>query len=1031
MLQNILFAAAFAVFLWLGTTPVQQKPGKTNDWPPQAIVFLLLGGFLLRLFIGISSSGYTVDVNTFKAWAGLVYTTPFKDVYDTAGFLDYPPGYLYVLWLAEALRRLFGFDFNSGAATLLIKLPSVIADIACAWALYALARPKTNERTACFAAAAWLLCPAVLINSAVWGQADSFCSMLLLFSLLCMLKNKYGPAAVLFGAVLLCKPQMLAFIPLYVFYPLRQKQYKQLGLGIAVVLFTGLLIATPFTKGFDYLWLVQKYASTMGYYNYFTINAYNIYGLFGLNWGSLEGLDLISNVLTLLSCGGAVALAGGIILRSKREDSVFAAAAVLMATVFLFCPKMHERYLFPALLFLWLCCVLTEDRRLQLAFGSFATLHFLNVSFVLYLNNSYISPTAWPLVLLSLGHVLAYGWLLYAVYRVFLKNDIHAAKTVSAPAVSSAKNAARPTLLSVGIPAAARMGRVDYLLVGAVTVLFALLSFTGLGSTKMATTVWEGQWNQEVIFKMSGKTDSIRYVPGIAAHGSSRTTSGVNFTVYTSIDSVNWVEAGTANDTTIFSWNQLDIPQAQGAWLKIVVNDQTVLNELAAKAKGEDRFLSLELLSGSGENLIDEQEIVPLYRTVYNSAYFDEIYHPRTAYEHVLGSEPYENTHPTLGKLLMSLGIRLFGMNPFGWRCMGALCGVLMLPVLYHLLWQLFTKTKYALFGTLVFALDFMHFTQTRVGTIDTYAVFFILLMFDAMVAFVKKDFTRPIKELLPPLALAGIFTGLGAAAKWTGLYAALGLAVLYFGKLLYEWKRAEKKQRTAVLHKSFTLCLWCCLFFVAVPFAIYFAAFLPITLLPHNAHNVWGAFWDYQKHMLSYHAGLQATHYFASPWYEWPLVWRPIWYFSNTNMTADGLAGTLSCLGSPLLWWSGAAAMLYTLFRALRERNFTAQITAVGFLAALLPWVGVARLTFIYHYFAAVPFLCIAVAMVFHKLEDRPLPRLCVGKWSLSFTDAAMGVFVLAMGVLFILFWPIISGAPAALSYINALEWLPEWYFS
>ena len=99
--------------------------------------------------------------------------------------------------------------------------------------------------------------------------------------------------------------------------------------------------------------------------------------------------------------------------------------------------------------------------------------------------------------------------------------------------------------------------------------------------------------------------------------------------------------------------------------------------------------------------------------------------------------------------------------------------------------------------------------------------------------------------------------------------------------------------------------------------------------------------------------------------------------------------------------------------------------------MAALLPWVGVARLTFIYHYFAAVPFLCIAVALLFRRLEDRPLPRVKAGGLQLAATDIAMGVYLLAMAALFILFWPIISGAPAPLDYINALEWLPEWYFS
>ena len=96
---------------------------------------------------------------------------------------------------------------------------------------------------------------------------------------------------------------------------------------------------------------------------------------------------------------------------------------------------------------------------------------------------------------------------------------------------------------------------------------------------------------------------------------------------------------------------------------------------------------------------------------------------------------------------------------------MGALFGVLMLPVLYHLLKQLFGKTLLCTAGVVLFAFDFMHFTQTRIATIDTYAVFFLLLMYDAMVLFLRKDLTvAPLKKLLPPLLACGVFTGLGIA---------------------------------------------------------------------------------------------------------------------------------------------------------------------------------------------------------------------------------------------------------------------------
>lgn len=158
-----------------------------------------------------------------------------------------------------------------------------------------------------------------------------------------------------------------------------------------------------------------------------------------------------------------------------------------------------------------------------------------------------------------------------------------------------------------------------------------------------------------------------------------------------------------------------------------------------------------------------------------NSTYFDEIYHARTAYEHILGLEPYENTHPTLGKLIISVGIRIFGMNPFGWRFMGTLFGVLMLPALYHFLKRLFGSTFLCTAGTVLFAFDFMHYVQTRIATIDTYAVFFIILMYDAMLVFIQHDLkTDSFKKLLPPLLLSGIFMGFGIASKWTVAYGAV-----------------------------------------------------------------------------------------------------------------------------------------------------------------------------------------------------------------------------------------------------------------
>lgn len=187
-------------------------------------------------------------------------------------------------------------------------------------------------------------------------------------------------------------------------------------------------------------------------------------------------------------------------------------------------------------------------------------------------------------------------------------------------------------------------------------------------------------------------------------------------------------------------------------------------------------------LYSDANNIFDEQDTLKGLPSWWNSTYFDEIYHARTAYEHLHGTTPYETSHPPLGKVIMSLGIAIFGMVPFGWRVMGALAGILMLPAMYLLGKQLTKKSSFAFAAALMLALDCQHFTQTRIATIDSYPVLFILFSWLFMLRFMQRDIVRlPVKKLLPDLALSGLFMGLGIASKWIGVYSGAGLAVAFF----------------------------------------------------------------------------------------------------------------------------------------------------------------------------------------------------------------------------------------------------------
>ncbi len=1044
MTLNIIFSLLFLAASTLFAVKCEEV-GKLELNNRLLIVLLLFSAFLLRLVVGYSTVGYETDITLFKAWGESINSVGYKGVYNTSLYLDYPPGFLYILGFMDKIRTALGWNFYSQGYTLLIKLPSIVGDIVCAWVIYHLGSKKLNSSESFMAAALYLFCPAVLINSTVWGQADSWCLMILLFSLWLLLEDKLLFSGMLYGLSVITKPQMLIFAPVYLFGTLYKKNFKGLCIGVLSALVVILAISKPYTNGFDYAWLIDKYRSTMDYYSYYSINAYNFWDMIGKNWGHLPESGIGLFVLNWFGPCLATALCAVLMWFARKErakEVVFPAAALLMFTVYIFSVKMHERYVFPSMLFILLSYFYTKNKDYLFIFSGLSFFHFLNVAYVLYLDNSYVSPTSIQIILLSAGHVLVYIFFVAELYFDFVvgkkktnkKKSSSQSETTGKKSSTTEKNA--PVLISPTCEVCERkITKKDVIICSVITLIYAAIAFYALGDHVSANTSWEPSEGESVVLEADEDISGIRLLPGISKNGTSYKV-GCAALVEISSDGTVWNELEKIDEAAVYEWKEIDVTPGEGRFIRVTaLDDSVVINEIGFVNSACDAVVTANVIgddSGTAEKLTDEQNSVPLHSSYMNSTYFDEIYHARTAYEFILGVESYENTHPTLGKLIISLGIRMFGMNPFGWRFMGTLFGVLMLPILYHFLKRLFGNPILSSAGTILFAFDFMHFTQTRIATIDTYAVFFMLLMYDAMLVFVQKDITKAsVKELLLPLFLSGIFMGIGCASKWTCVYAAVGLAVMYFVKL---FANAPKGDKRAYLSKCYLLCAWCVGIFIVIPCLIYFAAFLPLTLQPQNRDNIFGNFISYQTHMYNYHKNLVAEHYFASPWYEWPFDIRNIWYAIDYNVDGKGGVSSITCLGDPILWWFGLAALLFAIPVYIVKRRDWSFTALVGFAAAYVPWTLVPRLTFIYHYFTAVPWLVISLIGAFKCMESVNALSKPLGKSGiLAKTDlryVILAVFTLVILVLFGVFYPVLSGRPTTTEYIHSLEWLPNWYF-
>ena len=169
---------------------------------------------------------------------------------------------------------------------------------------------------------------------------------------------------------------------------------------------------------------------------------------------------------------------------------------------------------------------------------------------------------------------------------------------------------------------------------------------------------------------------------------------------------------------------------------------------------------------------------------------------------------------------------------------------------------------------------------------------------------------------------------------------------------------------------------------------------------------------------MFQYHSNLNATHPYSSTWKEWPLMVRPIWYYSN--ILSNTLREGISSFGNPSVWWVGIPAFLHMLYLVIKKKDRTAVFLIIGYFAQYLPWFFVSRITFIYHYFPSVAFL---VLMIAHSLMQ--FKKHCSAKF---FTFILCSYAVIAFG-LFLLFYPVLSGQPIEAEFaIKHLRWLDTW---
>ncbi|WP_406051453.1 dolichyl-phosphate-mannose--protein mannosyltransferase [Kribbella sp. NBC_00889] len=438
----------------------------------------------------------------------------------------------------------------------------------------------------------------------------------------------------------------------------------------------------------------------------------------------------------------------------------------------------------------------------------------------------------------------------------------------------------------------------------------------------------------------------------------------------------------------------------------------------------------------------------------------------------VFKDTPSLTVHPEVGKWMIAAGEQLFGMNTFGWRFMPALFGALTVLLVIRTVRRMTRSTLIGSIAGILLAVDGLHFVMSRVALLDIFLAFWLVAAVSCLVA--DRDWTRRrhAKSLDTPVAdgerrglgrwllfrpwriLAGVCFGLALGTKWSAVWVLAG-----FGILVFAWDYGARRAlgvRLAFLKSVLVDGIPAFISIVLVAGVTYLATWTG-WLLHDNAYDHdyasknpatgvmkivpddFRSLLHYHEEVLAFHTGdyiKNATHPYASNPAGWPIIARPIG-FDAVNDIKPGTPGcnppagqnclsVISALGTPILWWGGALALIAALVLWIGSRDWRFGIPIVGYVTCWVPWFAFDdRPIFFFYAVTMIPFTVMALALVLGKILGparsafgNATPRRLIG-------SAVVGAFVVLVVLNFAYIWPILTD-----KVLPHADWLSRMWF-
>jgi dolichyl-phosphate-mannose--protein O-mannosyl transferase len=1053
--------------------------------PALALLAILAAGLLLRLVL-LPSQGFHNDVQAFEAWTLTLKDYPPWQFYVKTTFADYPPGYFVVLWFLGRVYALLGLvpllHVNDGtyfALRLLVKLPALVMDLVDTVLIYAIVRRYARETVALLAAALFALNPATIYVSAYWGQVDSVSWGFVLLAMWLALRagdRPERPAALVWAWLavafsILIKPQgalVATVLVAYAFVPLdgavRARRLRATALGIGAALVLAYALAVLFHGTFDPIaaaqWLYDRYSIGSNVYAYNSVNAFNLYAvkqafwqpdtvplmLFGFEAGPtwLWGVVLVA---------AATALIVARYLQERSEEAFLGACMLTAFAFFILATRMHERYIYGA--FILAFPLLGFGRRRLWIAGVLSVTTLLNLMYSFAYQNVMENHPAG----VDATAIWGAGSHLIAAVNValfFLLGYAYLGGSLGALAVAEADAArigarARPWFdPREGIVA---MTRLDWLAAG----LFTIASFV--------QCILFIQWPVEKIF------DEIYY-----ARAGEEYLKHIEIFEFTHppltklvITASMWLFGGLsgAGDTGL-GWRFLNV--VVGALMVGVIyafgkrlTGSTLFAAAAAGMLLLDGFHFVQARIATPEITVAFFSLLTLYAfyRVWTASAARRARVPAVTRSTLVLFGAFLAAGAVVGAVvatvLVTTGPQTRGMEmrPAAW-----VAAFLYVEIAFYLVARRLAARRPDALLVASYA-DGSRYELGATGAVQALALpegeriavagapagdlaqlaagearrryqrdgKFVYTTPVAAATFepdgtmkAPGGSTRPAEmwRWLLALAFAG---GALAASKWNGLFDFFVVWVCVAGVVAQRFAR-----RTALFGNPFGMPFDVVMgAMLLVAGAVYTLCYVPFFTLGHNFVDMVAL----QTEMFNYHEHLVATHPYASQWWQWPILERPISYYYHDFRTGTGVNDPAACcvaeilaLPNPFVWWFGLLTVPAVGVLAWFERNRGYALLVVAYFLQWLPWIGSPRIAFEYHFFPNLAIIVLCNAIVLQKLWH----WIPAGTRSPFVPRVGVGIYLAVVLWAFIFFYPVLVGQHVPWQDWHARMWIDRW---